>query len=67
MGTPGDKRDLQLELMLLADVHQTLTVFGHIAHGLAGALVDNPGPDRHFYRHVFTVTAAMSGWKRTRT
>ena len=34
--------------------HQTLTVFGHIAHGLAGALVDNPGADRHFYRHVFT-------------
>ncbi len=34
--------------------HQTLTVFGHIAHGLAGALIDNPGADRHFYRHVFT-------------
>lgn len=39
--------------------HQTLTVFGHIAHGLAGALIDNPGADRHFYRHVFTALTSI--------
>ena len=34
--------------------HQTLTVLGHIAHRLAGPLVDYTGSYRHFHRHVFT-------------
>jgi hypothetical protein len=29
-------------------------VFGHVAHGFAGALVDHTRPDRNFNRHVFT-------------
>ncbi len=34
--------------------HQTLTMFRHVAHGFAGALIDNSRTDRHFNRNVFT-------------
>ena len=33
---------------------QTLTVFGHIAHGFTGTLIDNTRTYRHFNRDVFT-------------
>src|SRR5699024_5776793 len=33
---------------------QTLTVFGHIAHGFTSTLVDYTRTYRHFNRHVFT-------------
>ena len=34
--------------------HQTLAVFGHVAHRFARTLIDNARPDRHFDGHVFT-------------
>ncbi|MNT81203.1 hypothetical protein D3C72_2207720 [compost metagenome] len=38
--------------------HQTLTVFGHVTHGLARTLIDNTRTDRHFNGDVF---AAFTG------
>ena len=37
--------------------HQTLTVFGHVAHRFARTLVDNACPYRHFDGNVFTTLA----------
>ena len=37
--------------------HQTLTVFGHVAHGFARALIDYTRTYRHFNRDIFTTLA----------
>ena len=41
--------------------HQTLTVFGHIAHGFTGALIDNTRTNRHPNGDVFaTLTGTVA-------
>ena len=41
--------------------HQTLTVFGHVAHGFARALIDNTRTNRYFNGNVFaTLTGAIT-------